>query len=317
MQRFLKNCFPKHSFLATIAAPVCLILSSGMVSVAQVTNATVVGTAKDTADAVLPGTQVLIRNLATGIELRAVTADDGAFVIPNVPAGHYSITYTHEGFKAYVIPDVELLVAQRPVFDARLQIGAVTSSITVNEISPLIETSSSDVGQVVNTVTIEHVPLNGRSFWQLTSLTPGVSYTPGGQGTHTGGSSIRSSAVAVNVNGGSPNQTGWSLDGAWITEMQSGGTLIQPDVDAIQEFNVQSAGLPAEYGERSDPVPEARVSASPARVISADLDEDGSVEIHRRKKRRRSRHSKVMPKRYLDSAADGSGGGILGWLFRK
>jgi hypothetical protein len=230
----------------------CLILSCGIASLGQVTNATVVGTTKDSDDAVLPGTQVTVKNLATGIELKAGSASDGAFAIPNVPAGHYSITYTHDGFRSSVIPDVELLVAQRAVFDAQLQVGEVTSSITVNEKSPLIETSSSDVGQVVNTVTIEHVPLNGRSFWQLTSLTPGVSYTPGGQGTHSGGSSIRSSSVAVNVNGGPPNQTGWSLDGAWITEMQSGGTLIQPDVDALQEFNVQSAGLPAEYGRTAN-----------------------------------------------------------------
>ncbi len=75
-------------------------------------------------------------------------------------------------------------------------------------------------------------------------------------------------------------------------------------------------GLPAEGGERSDPLPEARVSASPARAISTDPEEDGNVEIHRRKKRRRGRHSKVMPKRYLESA-EGGGGGIFGWLFRK
>jgi len=252
MKRFLLDCRPERRLMAGVMAIACLILSCGIASLGQVTNATVVGTTKDSVDAVLPGTQVTVKNLATGIELKAVSAEDGAFVIPNVPAGHYSITYTHDGFRSSVIPDVELLVAQRAVFDAQLQVGEVTSSITVNETSPLIETSSSDVGQVVNTVTIEHVPLNGRSFWQLTSLTPGVSYTPGGQGTHSGGSSIRSSSVAVNVNGGPPNQTGWSLDGAWITEMQSGGTLIQPDVDALQEFNVQSAGLPAEYGRTAN-----------------------------------------------------------------
>ncbi|HZP07012.1 MAG TPA: carboxypeptidase regulatory-like domain-containing protein [Terracidiphilus sp.] len=252
MKRLPQFSLHARTTILSAAAITWLALAWSVAVLGQVTNATVVGTAKDSADAVLPGTQVVVKNLATGIEARAISADDGAFVIPNVPAGHYSITYSHSGFRTFVIPDVELLVAQRAVFDAKLEIGEVTSTITVNEASPLIETSSSDVGQVVNTVTIEHAPLNGRSFWQLTSLTPGVTYTPGGQGTHTGGSSIRSSAVAVNINGGPANQTGWSLDGAWITEMQSGGTLIQPDVDALQEFNVQSAGLPAEYGKTAN-----------------------------------------------------------------
>jgi len=97
-------------------------------------------------------------------------------------------------------------------------------------------------------MTVEHMPLNGRSFWQLTSLTPGATYTPGGQGTRTGGSSIRSSAVNVTINGTAPNQTGWFLDGAFITEMQTGGTLIQPNVDALQEFKVEGANMSAEYG---------------------------------------------------------------------
>jgi hypothetical protein len=218
------------------------------------TNATVVGTTKDSSGAVLPGVQVVIRNLATSIESHAISGNDGEFSIPNLPASHYSITFSKAGFRSSIIPDVELLVAQQAAMDAQLEIGSVNESVTVDTTSPIIETSSSDIGQVVNTTTIEHVPLNGRSFWQLTSLTPGVTYTPGGQGTRTGGSSIRASAVAVNINGGPPNQTGWSLDGAFITEMQGGGTLIQPDVDALQEFKVQSASLPAEYGRTANVV---------------------------------------------------------------
>jgi hypothetical protein len=72
------------------------------------------------------------------------------------------------------------------------------------------------------------MPLNGRSFWQLTQLTPGASYNPGGQNIPTNGTSIRASAVNVNVNGLPPVWTGWALDGANITESQLGGTAIQP-----------------------------------------------------------------------------------------
>ena len=245
----------KHTLALRLTLPgvllPCLTFASGS-AYAQVTSATVVGNVKDTSGAALPGTQIIVKSLATGTETKATSGVDGAYAIPNLAPGHYAITFTREGFRASLLPDVELLVAQRASFDASLQIGDVTSTVTVTAQAPLLESSSSDVGQVIDTQTIEHVPLNGRSFWQLTSLTPGVSYTPGGQGTHTGGSSIRSSAVAVNINGGPPNQTGWSLDGAWITEMQSGGTLIQPNVDALQEFAVQTASLPAEYGHTAN-----------------------------------------------------------------
>ena len=223
-------------------------------SFSQITNATILGTTRDTSGAVIPGVEIVVKNLATSLESHAISGSDGNFSLPNLPAAHYSITYSRAGFRSSVVPDVELLVAQHAQMDAQLEIGSVNESVTVNSLSPIIETSSSEVGQVINTVTIEHVPLNGRSFWQLTSLTPGVTYTPGGQGTRTGGSSIRASAVAVNINGGPPNQTGWYLDGAFITEMQGGGTLIQPDVDALQEFKLQSGSLPAEYGRTANAV---------------------------------------------------------------
>src|SRR5437764_13650910 len=152
------------------------------------------------------------------------------------------------GFKTYTVPDVELQVAQRALIDATLQVGGVEQEVTVAAAAPMVQTSESSVGQVVNPTAVERMPLNGRSFWQLTSLTPGATYTPGGQGTRTGGSSIRSSSVNVTINGSAPNQVGWSLDGAFITEMQTGGTLIQPNVDALQEFRVEGANMMAEYG---------------------------------------------------------------------
>jgi outer membrane receptor protein involved in Fe transport len=220
----------------------------------QITNATIIGTIKDNTGAVIPGAQVVVKSLSTATEWRVTSSSGGDFTVANLPPGHYSISYSKEGFRSSVIPDIELLVAQRASFDAQLEVGSINESVTVNTVAPILETSSSEVGQVVNTTTIESIPLNGRSFWQLTSLTPGVTYTPGGQGTNTGGSSIRGNVVAVNINGGPSDQTGWSLDGAFITEMQSGGTMIQPNIDALQEFKVQSGSLPAEYGRTANVV---------------------------------------------------------------
>ncbi len=215
---------------------------------AQISTATLTGTVTDATGAALAGATVEAKSTSTLLARKAVTDGAGEYVIPDLPPGHYVLTFRTAGFKAYIVPDLELLVAQRAQINPRLEVGQVDQSLTVTAEVPIIDTSSASVGQVIDTQSVDHMPLNGRSFWQLTSLTPGATYNPGGQTTHTGGSTIRASVVAVNVNGGAQNETGWALDGAFITEMQSGGTMIQPDVDALQEFKVEGANMTAEYG---------------------------------------------------------------------
>jgi hypothetical protein len=222
-------------------------LSSG-VAIAQISTATLLGTVTDPSGGVVSGATVEVTNKGTGMMRSTTTSGTGEYVIPNLPAAHYSIAVRMSGFKTYTVPDMELQVAQRALVEIKMELGGVDQAVTVDAAAPLLETAASSVGQVVNTTAVEHMPLNGRSFWQLTQLTPGATYTPGGQGTRTGGSSIRSSSVNVTINGSAPNQTGWFLDGAFITEMQTGGTLIQPNVDALQEFKVESGNMEAQYG---------------------------------------------------------------------
>lgn len=237
----------------TFARRACFFLAAvlsgcGSRAVAQISTATVVGTVHDAAGGVVVGAKVDAKNPATGNVRSTITDGAGEYSIPNLPVGRYSIVVTMPGFKTFTANDIELQVAQHLLLDARLEVGAVGQEITVAAGAPLIDTESSSVGQVVDTAAVEHMPLNGRSFWQLTQLTPGANYTPGGQGTRTGGKSIRSSVVNVTVNGTAPTWTGWALDGTLISEMQTGGTLIQPNVDAIQEFKVEGSNMPAEYG---------------------------------------------------------------------
>ncbi len=217
------------SFSGVLLLVLLLVCSVAALN-AQTTSATVVGTLTDSSGARIAGGTVLLKDLATGIEHSATTDANGEYVVTDLKAAHYSVAFSMTGFRPFVMSDVELLVAQRATLDASLQVGEATQVVTVDTVAPMVDTTVSEVGQVVNTTTIEHVPLNGRSFWQLTNQVPGVTYTPGGQNTNTGGSTIRSSVVAVNINGGPPDQTGWMLDGAFITEMQSGGTMIQPDM---------------------------------------------------------------------------------------
>src|SRR3954451_19501661 len=176
---------------------------------AQISNGSFLGTVTDASGGVVAGTTVEVQNLGTQVTRSVTTNSSGQYVIPDLPAAHYAIKVTMSGFKTYTIPDIELQVAQRALIDATLQVGGVEQEVTVAAAPPIVQTSESSVGQVVNPTSVERMPLNGRSFWQLTSLTPGATYTPGGQGTRTGGSSIRSSSVNVTINGQAPNQTGW------------------------------------------------------------------------------------------------------------
>ena len=215
---------------------------------AQISTATLTGTVTDATGAALPGAIVEAKNNSTLLVRKATADGAGEYVIPDLAPGHYALTVHTTGFKTFVVPDIELLVAQRAQINPKLEVGQVDQNLTVSAVAPIIDTASSSVGQVINNQAVDHMPLNGRSFWQLTSLTPGATYNPGGQTTHTGGSTIRASVVSVNINGGAQNETGWALDGAFITEMQSGGTMIQPTVDALQEFKVEGANMTAEYG---------------------------------------------------------------------
>src|SRR5260370_23289436 len=203
---------------------------------AQISTATLVGTVKDSTGAVVAGAKVDAKNLATGAVRSTTTDGSGEYALPNLTAARYAVTVTTPGFKTFSAPAIELQVAQRALLDAVLEVGVVGQELTVTAAAPLIDTAASSVGQVVNTTAVEHMPLNGRSFWQLTQVTPGATYTPGGQGTRTSGKSIRSSAVNVTINGTAPTWTGWSPDGANITRMQTGGTLVQPNVHATQAF---------------------------------------------------------------------------------
>jgi hypothetical protein len=229
-----------------------LILLAGAITSAadaQSNTGTILGSVQDETGAAVPDALIIVKNAGTG-ESRTVKSDgSGAFNVPDLQVGHYTIAVSRDGFSTFQISDTELQLAERLNINPVLHVGAVTDKVTVIATeAPLLNTTSSSVGQVIDTNTVQNMPLNGRNFWQLTQLTPGVSYIQGGQNIPTGGTSIRASAVNVNVNGLSPSWTGWYLDGGNITEFQLGGTIIQPNVDALQEFKVESGNMGADYG---------------------------------------------------------------------
>lgn len=236
------------------ALAVALILSLSASMQAQSTNATLSGIVHDPTGAVIPNATVVATEISTGRQHRVTSSDTGNYSLTDLPIGDYRIAVTVTGFKTEDIPIVTLHTAQAASLNFALQMGEATEQIIVTADVPLLNTSSSSVGQTVENKSIESQPLNGRAFWQLVALVPGASYTPGGQGTATGGASIRSNQVNVQINGSGYVTNGWLLDGGDITEYEQGGTNVQPDVDALSEFKVFSANMPAEYGHTGNVV---------------------------------------------------------------
>src|SRR5262249_12771002 len=181
--------------------------------------------------------------------VRETTTDAaGQYTIPNLDPSEYSLTVSFTGFKTFVIGAVTLHTGERAAVDGTLELGDTTQEVTVEAAVPLLSTTSTEVGHLVPPSQVAELPLNGRNFWELTQLTPGATFIPRGQLSQYNGSEIRPRNVNVTVNGQGYIFTGWSLDGANVTNFELGGTLVLPNVDAIQEFTVLSGNMPPEYG---------------------------------------------------------------------
>lgn len=231
-----------------IAFALLVMLLPASRMVAQSANATLSGFVHDSQGLVVPGAKVTAEMIATHQIYASTSNNEGAYDILDLPVGDYRVTAEATGFKIAVVPSITLQTAQAASLNVTLAVGAVTEQVVVTTSVPQINSQDSSIGQVVEQHSIESVPLNGRQFWQLVALTPGATYTPGGQGTRTGGGSIRSSAVNVQINGTGFIYNGWMLDGVDITEYEQGGTNVQPNIDALAEFKVLGANMPAAYG---------------------------------------------------------------------
>jgi hypothetical protein len=212
----------------------------------QSANATITGIVQDPQGSSIAQGQIVAVQSDTGLSRQTTSGESGEYTIPDLPIGSYKVTVTAAGFKTSIVPNLVLQVNQTAQLNFKLELGAVSEQISVTAATPLLTTESSSVGTVVENRSIESLALNGRQFWQLVALVPGASYTPGGQGTRTGGGSIRSSSVNVQINGTGFIYNGWLLDGVDITEYEQGGTNFHPNVFALNELKVESANMPAE-----------------------------------------------------------------------
>lgn len=227
----------------------CFVFSA----MAQTESARIQGTVTDPAGAAVPNATVTITALGTNREVTAQTNDEGNYSILGLQPGKYRISVAQSNFKT-TNQEITLEVAQNATLDFALETGAVTENVTITSDTPIVETSSSAIGAVVQGREIVELPLNGRNVLELARLTPGVTQgVPGGFASGVGGNAEtyrggNTGGAALSVNGQRTQANNFLLDGVDNNESLVNTINVFPSAEAIQEFRVQTSVAQAEFG---------------------------------------------------------------------
>ena len=213
----------------------------------QTITGTIRGTVTDPSNAAVVRAEVSVQNEQTNFGRRTRTSDAGEFAFPELPLGIYRVTVQSAGFKEATAPGIELHVASTVVLRVKMVLGTVHEQAQV-EVSPVqVETESGEVAGLIQGTQVRELPLNGRSFVQLTQLMPGVAandgFDPKNKGVFAGNN-------LMSVSGGSSGANLWTVDGANNNDVGSNhGMLISPSIDAIEEFKIHRNAYGPEFGQ--------------------------------------------------------------------
>lgn len=207
------------------------------------------GRVLDQNGAVVPRARISAQNVATGLERAGETDSDGNYQIAALPVGNYRVEIRAAGFRTEIIAQLNIEVARIVVQDFRLQVGDITQTINVTSDTPLVESATISVGQVINERTVQEIPLNGRYFIDLGLLIPG-SVTPPQNGflsppTRGGGS------LALNTAGNREDTVNYQINGITLNDQINNILNFNPPLTSIKEFKIDNSTFSAEYGRNS------------------------------------------------------------------
>ncbi len=206
------------------------------------------GTVHDSTGAVVAGADVTLRDTQKGFERHTLTNDSGIYVFVSVPPDEYKLTVTKAGFGVATREELTLLVNQAATQDVTLTVGSSQETVTVKADAVGIESGNATLGTVIQTQQVETLPLNGRNFSQLLTLTPGVSPISTAQNSGGAQTSPIGSFTFPAVNGQSNRSNYFMLDGIDDNEMVFSTYAVAPILDDIQEFKVQSHNDEVQFG---------------------------------------------------------------------
>jgi len=214
------------------------------------------GAVVDPSGSVITGAKVTATSQGTGASREARTDDAGHYLIPLLPVGIFTLHVEFQGFRAAEMKDLRLQVDESRELNFTLSPSTLSSQVEVSADAVAVETTNPSLGQVITTEQVTQLPLNGRDFVQLATLTPGTTQetNPGSFFTSAASSEVAArGSFSLSVGGSRPNATDWLLDGVDNNELTSGGIGIFSSIDDVQEFKVLTYNYSAEYGTRAGP----------------------------------------------------------------
>ena len=236
-----------------LSCVISLLMLGCLPAIGQSTGGRIIGKVSDSTGAVVSGVNVKLTNVATGVSREATTNDSGDYTFVEVAPGNYRAEYTLQGFKRNVRDNITVEVNQVLTLNATLQPGGTQEVVEVTSEAPLVDTTSTQLGAVVDNRSVVQLPLNQRDTYQFLQLQPGV-VSPFAAGT--GGNIIYGSdqTGAVSVNGGRGRSNNFSVNGGDANDLFVNLPAVQPTPDSIQEFRVLTNTFDAEYGRNSGSV---------------------------------------------------------------
>ena len=212
-------------------------------------TATLQGTVTDPSRNSVPGAKVKVTNQATGVESSTTTDSSGSYLFSSAAIGLYTLEVTANGFQSAVLKDLQLEVATTVTRNVQLSLGQMTQTVEVTGGAPLVDTSGTSLGQVINDKSVQEIPLNGRHFTDLSLLTPGTVTPPAngflsfplrGQGS-----------FGINTAGQREDTTNWLVNGVNLNDPVQNQITFQPPIDTLAEFKIDNSAFPAQYGRNS------------------------------------------------------------------
>ena len=219
-------------------------------------NGSFSGTVSDKAGAVVSGATITATAPQTGLTRDTKTDDSGHYLIPLLPVANYTIRVQSPGFQATEQRDIRLQVDEHREIDFSLNPASVSSTVEVNATEVAVETANPTLGQVITSQQVADLPLNGRNFVQLATLTPGTTSSTSPVSFFTSAASSEAAtrgSFSLSSGGSREQETDWLLDGNDNNQLDEGGIAIFSEIDDIQEFKVLTYNYSAEYGERAGP----------------------------------------------------------------
>jgi hypothetical protein len=230
----------RNVWLVLLSTVLLCLGASG--AIAQETTGTITGLVTDQTGAILPGTSVVVKHVATGRTQEIIANESGRYNATLLQPGTYEVTFTLSGFQPVVVKGIELHVNDRIEVNGKLGISQVSETVEVSAASQFVQATPS-VQNLMGPTQVQELPLNNRNFVQLATLVPGVSSDLSdevGVGL--------TSTVSISVNGGRRNAVNWLVDGVSNVDVGSNITLLStPTLESIEEFKIITSSYQAEW----------------------------------------------------------------------